>query len=183
MYAARASGASGIDTCVTSTPSSRTRESHASKAASTSGRLRALTSSSTTATRLTGLTGSSGRPDMTASIAAVSAADRASGPTRSRPGANGITPSRETRPSEGAIPTTPHCEAGSRIDPPVSVPTARGTNPAATAAALPPELPPGLRRRSTGLRVGPWDEVCVDAPIASSSMLARPSRIAPASRR
>ena len=125
------------------------------------------------------MTGSSGRPDMTASIAAVSAADRASGPTRSRPGAKGITPSRETSPSEGAIPTTPHCEAGSRIDPPVSVPTARGTNPAATAAALPPELPPGLRRRSTGLRVGPWDEVCVEAPIASSSMLARPSRIAP----
>ena len=88
-----------------------------------------------------------------------------------------------TSPGDGAIPTTPHCEAGSRIEPPVSVPTASGTIPEATAAAQPPELPPGLRRTSTGLRVGPFAEVCVEAPIASSSMLARPSRIAPARRR
>ena len=42
-----------------------------------------------------------------------------------------------------------------RTDPPVSVPSAAGTNPAATAAALPPEDPPGTRVRFQGLRVTP----------------------------
>ena len=52
------------------------------------------------------------------------------------------------------MPTTPHSAAGWRIDPPVSVPSAIIASPAATAAALPPELPPGTRSRSHGLRVG-----------------------------
>jgi hypothetical protein len=43
----------------------------------------------------------------------------------------------------GFSPTIPQSEAGWRIDPPVSVPIAQGARPAATAAALPPLLPPG----------------------------------------
>ena len=49
----------------------------------------------------------------------------------------------------------PHSAAGWRIEPPVSVPIDHGAEPAATAAALPPEEPPGTRRRSHGLSVAP----------------------------
>ena len=41
------------------------------------------------------------------------------------------------------------------MDPPPSVPSANGTNPSATAAALPPEDPPGFRAVSNGLRLAP----------------------------
>ena len=47
----------------------------------------------------------------------------------------------------------PHRLAGWRIEPPVSVPSASGASPAATAAAEPPLEPPGMRSRSQGLRV------------------------------
>jgi len=65
--------------------------------------------------------------------------------------------------------------AGCRMDPPVSVPIANGAIPAATAAAEPPEDPPGTRWRSQGLRVGPKAEFSVEEPIANSSMLVLPS--------
>ena len=42
-----------------------------------------------------------------------------------------------TRPCEGLKPTRPHSADGTRTEPPVSVPNATGTMPAATAAALP----------------------------------------------
>ena len=45
-----------------------------------------------------------------------------------------------TRPKVGLWPTIPQNAAGMRIEPPASVPTARGPMPAATAAALPPLL-------------------------------------------
>ena len=54
----------------------------------------------------------------------------------------------------GFIPTTPQKAAGWRMEPPVSLPRAKAASPAATAAAEPPELPPGTRDVSTGLRVG-----------------------------
>ena len=41
------------------------------------------------------------------------------------------------------------------MEPPVSVPSVPGTIRAATAAALPPEEPPGVRSRSQGFMVGP----------------------------
>ena len=61
----------------------------------------------------------------------------------------------ETRPREGLRPTSPHMAAGIRIDPPPSLALAAGTMPEATAAAAPPEDPPGLWSVSHGLRVGP----------------------------
>src|SRR5690606_26862226 len=53
----------------------------------------------------------------------------------------------ETRPRVGFSPTTPHLAAGSRTEPPPSLPWATGTRPAATAAAAPP---PWGRRSAAG---------------------------------
>src|SRR5437764_7844944 len=75
----------------------------------------------------------------------------------------------------------PHRAAGWRTDPPVSVPIAHGARPAATAAALPPEEPPGTRVRSHGFSTGPNAEFSFDEPIANSSWLVLPSKGAPAS--
>ena len=41
-----------------------------------------------------------------------------------------------------------------RTEPPPSDPGAKGTRPAATAAALPPQEPPELRLRAYGFRDG-----------------------------
>src|SRR6476660_7622846 len=57
------------------------------------------------------------------------------------------------RPNEALKPTTLHHAAGMRIEPPASVPSANGTSPSATAAALPPEEPPAFLRTSKGVRV------------------------------
>ena len=78
------------------------------------------------------------------------------------------------------MPSTPQKAAGWRIEPPVSVPRLSAARSAATTAEAPPEEPPGTRARSHGLRVVPKAECSVDEPIANSSMLSLPSRIAPA---
>src|SRR3954451_15820904 len=80
------------------------------------------------------------------------------------------------------MPTTPQRPAGWRIDPPVSDPSASGAKPAATAAADPPDEPPGTRVRSWGLRVGPNAEFSVELPMANSSRLVLPTMTAPAAR-
>ena len=74
----------------------------------------------------------------------------------------------------------PVSAAGWRIEPPVSVPVAPGTRRAATAAAEPPELPPGTTRVFHGFCTGPKYEVSFDEPIANSSMLVLPSSTVPA---
>ncbi len=53
------------------------------------------------------------------------------------------------------MPTTPQNAAGLRTDPPVSEPRARSASPAATAAADPPEEPPGTWAVSAGFSTGP----------------------------
>lgn len=55
------------------------------------------------------------------------------------------------RPRVGLSPNTPQHEAGMRIEPPASPPCATGTMRAATTAAAPPELPPGVTSRFHGL--------------------------------
>ena len=51
-------------------------------------------------------------------------------------------PARLTRPYVGLSPVSPQHDEGIRIEPPVSLPLAIGTRPAATAAPEPPlELP------------------------------------------
>ena len=74
----------------------------------------------------------------------------------------------------------PHNEAGWRIEPPVSVPMAQGARPAATAAAEPPDEPPGTRSVSQGFCTGPKPEFSFDEPIANSSWLVFPSTRTPA---
>jgi hypothetical protein len=55
----------------------------------------------------------------------------------------------------GRMLAIPQSAAGTRMDPPVSVPRAAGARRAATAAALPPLEPPGMRVGSYGLCAGP----------------------------
>ncbi len=60
-----------------------------------------------------------------------------------------------TRPSCGLRPNRPQLAAGIRIEPAPSEALRDATSPAATAAALPPLEPPGVRPGSHGLRVTP----------------------------
>ncbi len=71
---------------------------------------------------------------------------------------------------------------GWRIEPPVSEPIDSGASYAASAAALPPPEPPGIRSVSHGLRVGPYAEYSVEEPMANSSMFVLPSITVPAAR-
>ena len=77
---------------------------------------------------------------------------------------------------------TPQNAAGCLTDPPVSDPKAIRTYPAATAAADPPELPPGTRLLSIGFTVGPKAEFSVDEPIPNSSKFVLPAIKPPARR-
>ena len=69
------------------------------------------------------------------------------------------------------MPVTPHIAAGWRTEPPVSVPVASGTSPAATAAAEPPDEPPAIRAASHGLRTAPKTGFSLADPMANSSQL------------
>src|SRR4051794_10437656 len=108
---------------------------------------------------------------------------RGGGPAGPRDGANATPPWGLPAPWGGSTPTTPHTGGGGGIEPPVSVPSAHGALPAATAAALPPLEPPGTRARSHGLSTGPKAEFSFDEPIANSSWFVFPSSGAPASAR
>src|SRR5690242_13478190 len=97
------------------------------------------------------------------------------------------------------MPTVPVKAAGWRIEPPVSVAVAPRHSRAATAAAEPPEEPPGTRCapsiaplalaptfepwRRHGFTTGPKHEVSFDEPIANSSLLSLPSITAPSRQR
>src|SRR5262245_33725706 len=99
----------------------------------------------------------------------------------------GTMPLRLTSPSVGLMPTIPQALAGQTMLPSVSVPTAIGTRPAATAT-LDPELDPdGFRRGPCGLTACPpsvfhplvaW----LDRKFAHSDRLVLPRITAPASR-
>ena len=77
----------------------------------------------------------------------------------------------------------PHIDAGNRIEPPMSLPCAIGTIPAATAAAEPPLDPPGERERSHGLCVAPYASGSVVTLVASSGVLVLPTNTSPAARK
>ena len=79
-------------------------------------------------------------------------------------------------------PTRPQQAAGMRIRPPPSEPWAIRTIPAATAAAAPPEDPPGVRPVSQGLRVGPCRRGSVTGRIPNSGRFVLPTTTNPASR-
>src|SRR6185312_9287233 len=82
----------------------------------------------------------------------------------------------------------PQNAAGWRIEPPVSVPVAPRQRPAATAAAEPPDEPPGTSFASEPFRrqgdvTAPKYEVSFDEPMANSSQLSLPSITAPSRQR
>ncbi len=89
----------------------------------------------------------------------------------------------EVRPWDGFSPISPQQEAGMRIEPPPSEALATGTMPAATAAAAPPDEPPGVRSVDHGLRVGPNEVGSVTGRDPSSGELVRPSVTSPAVRK
>ena len=60
----------------------------------------------------------------------------------------------EMRARVGLSPNRPQQDAGMRIEPPPSVACATGSMPATTAAAAPPDEPPGECSRFQGLRHG-----------------------------
>ena len=64
-------------------------------------------------------------------------------PTVSKDGASGFTPATDIRSCDGRKPQIPQSLAGIRVEPPVSVPNAKSTNPHATAEADPLDDPPG----------------------------------------
>ena len=74
----------------------------------------------------------------------------------------------------------PHHDAGMRIEPPPSVPSAKVSRPSATAAAQPPEDPPVLRLVSNGLRLGPKSGLSHTPRKPMTGLLPLPTRIAPA---
>ena len=63
-----------------------------------------------------------------------------------------------------------------------SEPSAIGASPAATAAPLPPLLPPGVRLVSHGLRVAPNSRVSVNDQSIISGTAVLPTMTAPAAR-
>src|SRR3546814_1747681 len=86
------------------------------------------------------------------------------------------------RPWLGFIPTRPLNPAGMRVDPPPSLAVPHGMSPAATAAAVPPDDPPGVRLGSHGLRVMPHARVLVKLRVPNSGAAVLPIGTAPAAR-
>src|SRR4051794_942167 len=82
----------------------------------------------------------------------------------------------------GFSPTTPQWAAGNRIDPPMSLPWATGTSPAATAAPAPPLDPPVEWAVFQGLRVAPYASGSVVMVVANSGRLVFPQNTKPAAR-
>src|ERR1700685_1932630 len=89
----------------------------------------------------------------------------------------------EIRPRWGLIPTRLVQAAGIRTEPAPSEPRAAGTTPAATAAAEPPDEPPGVWPRLHGLRVAPKAEPSVQGHCPNSGVCVLPMTPAPARRR
>src|SRR6267142_7130836 len=84
------------------------------------------------------------------------------------------------KPSVGFKPTMPVQAAGRRVLAPASVASESGPSPAATATAEPPLDPPGVYRRSHGLRVVPNSGASVISLWANSDVVVLPMILAPA---
>ena len=68
-----------------------------------------------------------------------------------------------------------------RIEPPPSEPCASASTPDATAAAAPPDEPPGVRAVSHGFRQAPFRSDSVTAVIPNSGVFDLPTTTKPAS--
>src|SRR5580704_1116491 len=92
-------------------------------------------------------------------------------------------PLRSRRPCVGRMPYSPQKLAGTRTEPPVSVPSAVSQRPAATAAAEPEDEPPGTWPGARGLTGVPSNGFSPRMPSETSSVTVLPIRVAPASSR
>src|SRR5512132_1285816 len=117
---------------------------------------------------------------MASNTTAQSSALRQIGPILSVVQSSAIAPARDTRPNVGRKPLTPHVPAGDVIDPFVSEPMLKPTQPAAVADAGPADEPlepvsgfQGFRVRSANQR----------SPCASEPSVSFARRIAPTSSR
>src|SRR4051812_35679530 len=97
------------------------------------------------------------------------------GPQWSNVNEFGMTPCRLTNPYVGFKPTVPQQAAGLRTEPPVSVPIAPGTKPAATAAPAPVLEPPVKCSGFHGLRAGGHGASNEGPPCANSLVESLPS--------
>src|SRR5919112_266534 len=79
-------------------------------------------------------------------------------------------------------PVMPQNDAGPRIEPPVSEPSAAGTSPAASAAPDPLEEPPVKCSRFQGLRAGGHGRSKHGPPVANSCVESLPMKTPPAAR-
>ena len=87
------------------------------------------------------------------------------------------------RPYVAFRPNSPLKPAGPRMEPPPSLPVPIGRRPPATAAAVPPDDPPGVRSRFQGLRVVPCNSVEVQLMPPNSGAAVWAVSTAPAARR
>ena len=132
----------------------------------------------------TDMMSASSGPWVAARNSRASSAQRASGPwweiESNRPGSTSI----GIRPRPGLSPTTPHHAAGMRTEPPMSLPSASGTQPEATAArAAAGRAARACGARSWGLRVTPHSGLSVCSVWANSGVVVWPMMTAPARRR
>ena len=98
-------------------------------------------------------------------MSAQVATSAAIGPTWSTHGTSAQQPSDGTeRRGDGLNPTTPHHDAGIRIEPAVSVPSPISNSPVTIPAAEPPDDPPATRPGSCGLPTVPYQGFCDDVP-------------------
>lgn len=79
------------------------------------------------------------------------------------------------------MPNSPQNEAGTRTDPPVSVPSAVSHRPAATADADPDDEPPGTRSGALLFSGVPSNAFSPRMPSETSSVMVLPISVAPAS--
>src|SRR5437764_9125173 len=100
---------------------------------------------------------------------------KANGPTE-----DGKCPVAGILPGVGLSPQIPLKCAGTRIDPPPSLPIPPAEQQAAIAAASPPLDPPGVRSRFHGLFVRPYSALCVSHAMRNSGTVVFPRTIAPA---
>ena len=112
----------------------------------------------------------------------MSRTERETTPSVFIPTGGSMTSLVSARPRVGLSPTSPHSAAGMRIEPEMSLAWAAGTMRAATAAADPPDEPPGDRPRSHGLWVGPYSAGSVVPIRAISGVFVRPIGTSPVER-
>src|SRR5579884_814746 len=119
-------------------------------------------------------------PAITESRSATSRTVRAIGPTTLILLQAAVVGTTGMRPGDVRKPTTEQKLAGLRSDPPMSLPSAIGSMPQASATAAPPLLPPHVFDTSQGFLVEPNTRLNVCEPAPNSGVLVLPIVIAPA---